>query len=144
MYETILVPTDGSEPALTAGDHAIDLAAAHGATLHVLYVVDVRMSPITADVDRETVLELVAESETEPTREITDRAEAAGVSTVDAVRHGVTHEVIAAYAADENVDLVVMGTHGRSGIEHALLGSITERVLRTADVPVLAVHPDDR
>ena len=70
-----------------------------------------------------------------------DRAERAGVPTVEAIRLGVPHRVIREYAEEEGVDLVVMGTHGRTGIEHALVGSVTERVVRTLDVPVLTVHP---
>jgi len=141
MYETILVPTDGSAGAATAAAHAIDLAKIHGATVHALYVVDVRMSPISADMDHDEVIELVDETGERPTASILDRAEDAGVPAVEAIRLGVPHRVIEEYAADEGVDLVVMGTHGRTGIEHALVGSVTERVVRTLDVPVLTVHP---
>jgi len=141
MYETILVPTDGSAGAAAAAAHAVDLATIHGATVHALYVVDVRMSPISADMDHDEVVALVDESGERPTASILDRAERAGVSAVEAIRLGVPHRVIQKYAEDEGVDLVVMGTHGRTGIEHALVGSVTERVVRTLDVPVLTVHP---
>ena len=141
MYETILVPTDGSDGAETAAAHAIDLAEIHGAIVHALYVVDVRMSPISADMDHDEVVALVDESGERPTAAVIDRAERAGVPSVEAIRLGVPHRVIREYAAEEGVDLVVMGTHGRTGIEHALVGSVTERVVRTLDVPVLTVHP---
>jgi nucleotide-binding universal stress UspA family protein len=142
MYETILVPTDGSAGADVAATHAVDLAKAHGATVHALYVVDVRMSPIGADMDHDEVVALVDESGDRPTAPVLDRAEQAGAPAVEAIRLGVPHRVIREYAADEGVDLVVMGTHGRTGIEHALVGSVTERVVRTLDVPVLTVHPE--
>jgi nucleotide-binding universal stress UspA family protein len=140
MYDTILVPTDGSPGAETAAAHAVDLAKAHGATVHALYVVDVRMSPVSADMDPDEVVALVDDSEERPTAAVLDRAERAGVPTVEAIELGVPHECIEAYADSESVDLVVMGTHGRTGLEHALIGSVTERVVRTLDVPVLTVH----
>jgi len=141
VYDTILVPTDGSDGAAAAAAHAVDLAKAHGATLHALYVVDVRMSPISASMDHDEVIELVDESGERPTAAVLDRAERAGVPTVEAIRLGVPHRTIREYADAEGVDLVVMGTHGRTGVEHALVGSVTERVVRTLDVPVLTVHP---
>jgi nucleotide-binding universal stress UspA family protein len=141
MYETILVPTDGSPGADAAAAHAVDLAKIHGATIHALYVVDVRMSPISAGMDHDEVVALVDESGERPTASVLDRAERAGVPAVEAIRLGVPHRVIEEYAEDEGADLVVMGTHGRTGIEHALVGSVTERVVRTLDVPVLTIHP---
>jgi nucleotide-binding universal stress UspA family protein len=141
MYETILVPVDGSAGAEAAAAHAVDLAAIHDATVHALYVVDVRMSPISADMDHDEVVALVDESGERPTAAVIDGAERAGVPSVEAIRLGIPHRVIEAYAGEEGVDLVVMGTHGRTGIEHALVGSVTERVVRTLDVPVLTVHP---
>jgi nucleotide-binding universal stress UspA family protein len=141
MYETILVPTDGSAGADVAATHAVDLAKAHGATVHALYVVDVRMSPISADMDHDEVVALVDEAGERPTAAVIDRAKRAGVPSVEAIRLGIPHQAIEAYADDEGVDLVVMGTHGRTGIEHALVGSVTERVVRTLDVPVLTIRP---
>jgi len=141
MYETILVPTDGSEGSVAAAAHAVDLAATHGATVHALYVVDVRMSPVDSDMDHDEAVALVEESDVDPTAAVLDRAERAGVPAVEAVRLGVPDECIRAYAEEVDADLVVMGTHGRTGVEHAILGSVTERVVRTLDVPVLTVHP---
>jgi nucleotide-binding universal stress UspA family protein len=142
MYDTILVPTDGSAGSTAAAAHAVDLATTHGATLHALYVADVRMSPISADMDHDEVVALIDESGERPTRAVLDRAERAGVPAVEAIRVGVPHECIREYVADEGIDLVVMGTHGRTGIQHALIGSVTERVVRTLDTPVLTVHPE--
>jgi len=142
MYETILVPTDGSAGADAAAAHAVDLAKIHDATVHALYVVDVRMSPVSSGMDHDEVVELVDQSGERPTASVLDRAERAGVSAVEALRVGIPHECIGEYAESEGVDLVVMGTHGRTGIEHALVGSVTERIVRTLDVPVLTVHPE--
>jgi len=142
MYDTILIPTDGSDGALAAAREAVDLLAPDG-TVHVLYAVDTRMSPLTSDMDRADVLDLLEAADADPTGSVLDLADAAGVTAVEAVRLGVPHDVICAYADEHDVDLVVMGTHGHTGFEHALLGSVTERVVRLADVPVLTVHPDE-
>jgi nucleotide-binding universal stress UspA family protein len=140
MYDGILVPTDGSETAAAALDHAVDLAERYGATLHLLHVVESAMIPPTP-----------------AGGEVLDRLSAHGDSVVNEAREGVDdrvpvetavaegspHRAILDYTADADIDLVVMGTHGRTGLQHALLGSVAERVVRLADVPVLTVrHPD--
>ncbi|WP_251343803.1 universal stress protein [Haloplanus halophilus] len=140
MYERVLVPTDGSDAAAAAAEHAIDIASAYGATVHALYVADVRMSPISTGMDREAVRDLLDRSNRDPTGAVRERADAAGVPVVEALRIGVPHEAIGAYVDDHDVDLVVMGTHGRTGLERTMLGSVTERVLRTVDAPVLTVR----
>jgi len=142
MYETILVPTDGSEGALAAADHAIDVAGRYGATVHALFVADTRMSPISSGMDREDLFDLLEGAGGNPTAPVIERAEAAGVAAVEHVEAGVPYRVIRRYVEDNDVDLVVMGTHGRTGLEHALLGSLTERAVRTLGVPVLAVPID--
>jgi len=142
MYDAILVPTDGSEGANAAVEHAIDMAGTYGATLHALYVVDVRMSPISTGMDREEIIKLLDQAGERPTAPVLDRAEDADVPTIEAIRVGVPYEVIREYVEDHDIDLVVMGTHGRTGLGHTLLGSTTERVVRTVDVPVLTVHLD--
>ena len=143
MYDRILLPTDGSEVAEAAAAHAVALAAATGATLHVLSVVDAEaigiVTPVALDVDEvRTSLRRAAE---EATAAVAEAAESAGVDVVEAVEVGVPDEEIRDYAAANDVDLVVMGTHGRGGVDRFLLGSVTERVVRGSAVPVLAVPP---
>jgi nucleotide-binding universal stress UspA family protein len=143
MYDSILVPTDGSDGAITAAAHAIELAQVHDATIHVLYVVDVRMSPISSGMDREEVMEMLDENSENPTAAVVAQATEAGVDSESDVQVGVPYEAICEYADGEDMDVIVMGTHGRTGIDHALFGSTTERVVRTAGVPVVSVHIDD-
>ena len=142
MYERILVPTDGSEGATAAAEHALDIAGAYGATVHVLYVVDVRMSPISTDMDREEVVELLEQSGEKPTTPVLQRAEGTNIHAIEAIRLGVPHETVRKYVDEEEIDLVVMGTHGRTGLERTLLGSTAERVVRTVDTPVVMVPLD--
>jgi nucleotide-binding universal stress UspA family protein len=100
------------------------------------------MSPIGTEMDRDEVVQLLDRSGERPTTPVLDRAEEAGIPATEAIRLGVPHEVIRHYVDENDVDLVVMGTHGRTGLDHTLLGSTTERTVRTVEVPVLTVQLD--
>lgn len=138
MYERILVPTDGSAGADAAFEHAVTLARAAGATLHVINVVDPSLVP--PEIGSESVLETFRESGEELVQQLRTEAEAAGLTVETAVVSGAPAERIRRYAVDHEADLVVMGTHGRTGIDYWLLGSVAERVVRTCPVPVLTVR----
>lgn len=142
MYNTILVPTDGSGVAERAAREAFDLASELDASVDVLFVIDESASTflLTTDTMSDVLEALRAEGE-ESTRSL---AELAGDDVVveTAVVRGVSvHGAIVDYVTDNDVDLVVMGTRGRHGVDH-LLGSTTERTLAETSVPVLVV-PDD-
>ncbi len=147
MYERILVPTDGSEVAEAAVDHALGLAERHDAAVHALYVVDVDSMSLALGAEQLDRVEAGRLDEMDEVREraeratgyVADRAAERGLEVVEHVSSGRPHEKIADYAADNDVDLVVMGSHGRSGVTRALLGSVTERTLRATRVPVLVV-----
>ena len=147
MYERILVPTDGSTVAENAVDHALELAETYDATVHALFVVDVAAVDVslgTEQVQRlkdgklEEMPEVAARAET-ATRDVADRGDERGLDVLEAVVVGRPNAEIARYAENENVDLIVMGSAGRGGVRRALLGSVTERTLRTATIPVLVV-----
>ncbi|MFB6189887.1 MAG: universal stress protein [Halapricum sp.] len=149
-YAKILVPTDGSDLALRALREALDVAELTGGTIHVLYVVDdatiaeLATEPGTDEMSLDTDLtqlfdrfEALGEHAVEDLRVA---AEERGVEVVTAIRNGIPQDEILAYTDENGIDLVVMGTHGRRGVERYLLGSTTERVLRRSNVPVLAVR----
>ena len=141
MYQRILVPTDGSPEAAPAIEQALGLAERYDATLHVLYVVDTNALPL--DAHAQLIFEYLEEQGRQSEADIAARAEERGIdSVVGEVAEGSPHEAILEYVEDNDVDLVVMGTHGRRGIDRYLLGSVTERVLRGADVPVLTVRAE--
>ena len=147
MYERILVPTDGSDTAEVAIEHALDLAEKYGAEVHTLYVIDTDSMSLTLGAEQLDRIEQGNYHEMEEVRRrveaatsvVTDRARERGLDVVEHVSAGKPHSMIADYAADHDVDLVVMGSHGRSGVKRALLGSVTERTLRSTPVPVLVV-----
>ncbi len=147
MYDKILVPTDGSDVAEYAIDHAIDLATQYGAEVHALYVADtdaIAYSLGAEQVDRirqgqfAEMTELREKAEA-ATGYVAEKADDAGISCVEHHAGGQPHSMIADYAEDHGVDLIVMGSHGRAGVRRALLGSVTERTLRSTHVPVLVV-----
>ncbi len=143
-YRNVLVPTDGSDCATAAIDHALSIASTCGATLHALNVVDDSVivgSP--GGVLPETYLDDLEQIGEEATEELAERAREHGVDVKTAVENNTPGDGINAYASDSDIDLVVMGTHGRSGIERFLLGSTTERVIRTGTFPVLAVPSEE-
>jgi len=143
MYDRILLPTDGSRSNNPAVEQAIGLAAETGAELHVLFVVEeLPHAPELMDGEFEERLRAIGR---DTVSEIRGRADAAGIATETALRDGTPDRAIVEYADEEGIDLIVMGTHGRSGLERYLLGSVTERVVRRARTPVLTARmtPDE-
>ncbi|WP_435348856.1 universal stress protein [Haloarchaeobius sp. HRN-SO-5] len=139
--DELLVPTDGSEMADAAADEAIELALETDATLHVVNVVDRTM--VWEDTPSGSVLKALERAGKEALESVIERAEAAGVSSVQAsALSGRPHRAIVDYADENDVDCIVMGTHGRGGVSRVLVGSVTERVVRLSDVPVLSVKGD--
>ncbi|QLK26523.1 universal stress protein [Natrinema zhouii] len=137
-YESILVPTDGSEHATTALRTGAAVAKHHGATLHLLAVLeDQLLGSLGGESDRESrARDLIEDGEA--------TANDAGVDdVVTAVESGSVPTEITSYADAEGIDLVVMGTHGRTGLDERFLGGISERVLRTAPTPVLTTNRRD-
>ena len=145
MFDRILIPTDGSDAVRPAVETALTLAETHDAALHVLFIVDQPTSVSGTGEGVPGLDNLLAELEEEgheATNAITGQANDRGIETTAAVRRGNPHDDILTYANDHDVDLIVMGTHGRTGVKRALLGSVTEGVVRHSEIPVLTVHRD--
>lgn len=141
MYETILVPTDGSEHADRVAEHAIDVARTRGATVHVLSVVDDRAFLVLPDERVEAIGEELREGAVDAVERTTDAAAEAGVEVATAVETGHPAERILAYVDENDVDLVVMGTSGDDYASN-VVGSVSRQVVQSAPVPVLTVGPD--
>jgi len=140
MYEQILIPTDGSETATAALQEAIEIADAYDATLHALHVTDTTAIP--TNLDAESALRALDEAGRETLDAAMEQAKMAGVKSVQAkVARGPPYRAILDYVDDHDVDLIVMGTHGRTGLDRYLIGSVTEKVVRLSDVPVLTIRP---
>lgn len=148
MYLTIsriLVPIDFSAHSEYALQYAIALAGRLDASLHLLHVVEDPLASgawgpegVLPDLT-ELRAELIADAE-QRLLAYRGEAERAQVPVVTAARIGLTSHTIVDYAKTLNVDLIVMGTHGRTGVAHLFVGSVAERVLRHAPCPVLTVR----
>jgi len=144
MYDHILVPTDGSAGVERAVNHAVDLAVAHGATLHALYVVNTASySSMPMETSWEHVRDMLGEEGEAAIERVRELAGREDVPVEAVVVDGSPSKEIVQYAEREDCDLVVMGTHGRGGIDRLLLGSVAERVVRSSRVPVLTVQVDE-
>lgn len=140
-FRRLLVPVDFSDPSQWALEAACDLARLSGGTLELLHVcpVDPRVYPLgwilTDGAERD--IRTAAEKALEPWREgVAQR----GLEVRATVLLGIASEVISEVARQREVDLIVMGTRGRTGLEHVMLGSVAERTLRLAPCPVLTVR----
>ena len=138
MYDEILVPTDGSETSDAAVEHAVYLADRCDSRVHGLFVVDSGPLQSVGGGYPEAVSK-IEELGDEAVERVRQTGEERGVETTTSVVPGTVHRIIREYVDDNDVDAVVMGTHGRQGVGRHLLGSVTERVIRTVDVPVVAV-----
>ena len=141
MYDRILVPTDGSEGVERAIEHAVDLAVAHDASLRAVYVVNSSSyGTIPMETSWEGIADVLRDEGESALERVCTLAEGRGVDVETALLDGSPSKEIVRYAEAEHCDLIVMGTHGRGGIDRLLLGSVAERVVRSADVPVLTVR----
>jgi nucleotide-binding universal stress UspA family protein len=140
MYRHILIPTDGSELAEHGVAHGLALAKSLGAKASVIFVVE-PLSEMTGPHFLQALATYI-ELRKEQAKSVLDRAanaaKEAGVpcETIQ-VENGQPHQAIIAAAQDKGCDLIVMSSHGRSGLSMLLIGSVTNKVLTHAKTPVL-------
>jgi nucleotide-binding universal stress UspA family protein len=139
VYDLVIVPTDGSEAAADAVEHGISHASVYDADLVFLAVVEMSGGAAPEQHGGEAV-EQRREDRADHVEALAEEADAAGVGAEAVVRVGTPSSVILRYAAERGADLVVMSTHARSGVGRFLYGSVTERVIRDGEVPVLAIQ----
>lgn len=141
----VLAPIDFSDTSREALGFAVELARAFDAALTLLHVwqipaaVALEAPTLAADVVTPIEEAAAAQLEEELARVVRDVPRATGV-----LRSGAAWERIVDVAEEKKADLVVLGTHGRTGVRRALLGSVAEKVVRTCPVPVLTVRPAAR
>ncbi|MFP8952445.1 universal stress protein [Natrialbaceae archaeon A-arb3/5] len=136
MYQDVLIPTDGSDGTRQSIAHGLTIADRFDARVHALSVVP------------EGPLGTLESEEATPTahravEHVATRAERTGLDAVTNVGHGVPHEEILAYADEHEIDMIVMGTQGRTGLDRVLVGSVTERVVRMAEIPIVTIRQTD-
>ncbi|MBN2373328.1 universal stress protein [bacterium] len=141
----ILVPTDGSDYSYNSLRYTSSFAKEYNVKVYIMTVIEIHHSiydvyadEITMDMQESKIASLVNQRLDETEK----KAIELGIKDiVKIIRFGSPYNEIINIAKEENIDLIVMGTHGRSGIAHFLIGSVTEKVIRTAPCPVLVVRP---
>ena len=148
ILRRILVATDFSEAASSALDYGRDLARQYGAELHLLHVEDdvtVRYAFDMAPVYLPEVQQDIENSARERTSALLTDEDRQALKARAVVRVSMsTAAAIVDYAQAEQIDLIIVGTHGRGAVAHLLVGSVAERVVRTASCPVLTVRRHER
>lgn len=150
LIRTILLPTDGSECSAKAMAYALSFAKQYGSRVVTLHVIDQRWEEQTrvvfAEVGQDLAQKIRNGYEEEARRilqEVTDAASKVGVPVESKVLTGIPSEDITRVAQELPADLIIMGTHGRAGVSHLLLGSVAEKVVRRAPCPVLTVRKEE-
>lgn len=144
MFERIMIATDGSKHSERAAEAGIELARLSGGSITVVYVADTgRLSHLPEDMALASIRDLLIKEGEEATDYIEEMANKAGVTSTKKVIEGHPGDELVRFADEAGVDVIVIGSCGRSGLEKFLLGSVAEKVVRTSKVPVLTV-PGDR
>lgn len=141
----ILVPTDFSHISLSAFEYARSLAERYDAQIYLIYVLE-KTPPFlalrTLDLTEDKIIESMEQKAEESMRETLEQlrgSTSAGVEGV--IRKGADYEEIVSFAGEISADLIVLATHGRTGVMHTLLGSVAEKVIRYSKIPVLVTTP---
>lgn len=143
QIKKILVPTDFSQISTEAFPYAEDLANQYGAEIHLAYVIE-KNPPILIIRSIDQTSEDAAKKIEEDAKNLLNEFKAKfsnNVSVKTVLLHGNDFEEITNYAEKNNIDLIVIATHGRTGLLHTLLGSVAEKVIRYAKCPVLVITP---
>jgi nucleotide-binding universal stress UspA family protein len=146
--KNVLVATDFSEQSKSALDYGRELARTYNATLHVIHVVEDIVARYSSDISATMLvgaLESLEQSASSDLDALITEDDRRTLRVHPAVFTSVAPaETIVAYAKTEAIDVIVIGTHGRSGLAHLFMGSVAERVVRFAPCPVLTVHHPER
>jgi|SRR5690554_7080867 len=144
--KNILLPTDFSNLSLSASDLAVNLAEQYSAKIHLLHVLE-KTPPIltirSLDLSEEKIVKVLEEdANTKLSNAIKKINSNSKVEIIPVIRKGIDFEEIINYAEESSIDLIVIPTHGRTGIMHTLLGSVAEKVIRFSKIPVLVTKPE--
>jgi nucleotide-binding universal stress UspA family protein len=147
-FRKILYPTDFSESSLEALKYAVTFARDFKAQLVLMHVVNEKIFSEGLSLPRleapEALGQEMAAEANRQLRMLIPASERVGLEVEMVILHGMPFLEIIRYAKANNVDLIVIGTHGRSGMEHIIFGSTAEKVVRKAPCPVLSVRPAQR
>jgi len=145
--KNILLPTDFSALSLSISGYAEDLAEQYSAKLHLLHVLE-KTPPIltihSLDLSEEKIIKSIDDDAKLKLEKAVEKiSKKKNIEIVPVIRKGIDYDEIIKYAEKEKIDLIVIATHGRTGILHTLLGSVAEKVIRYSKIPVLVTKVKD-
>lgn len=145
--KNIIVPTDFSKLSTSAFEYAKELATRMEAKIHLIYVMEITPPLLASRSAEGSEDEVVQSNYTKATSQLKQMAEELREETeiqiIEVLRVGTDFEEIIKYAKEAGVDLIVIATHGRTGVLHTVLGSVAEKVIRFAKCPVLVIKPEE-
>ncbi|MCC4766912.1 universal stress protein [Methanosarcina sp. DH1] len=143
LFRNIVIATDGSKNVQRAISHGIEFAKLSGAIVHALYVVN---TPSTISENwtagKETIYNIMKNDGKKAVSKIKEIGEASGVEVREVLLEGYPSNEIIDFVENNNIDLIVMGSLGATGLERFLIGSVAETVVRGSKVPVLVVRSE--
>ncbi len=140
---TLLVPTDGSDSAIEAARRGFDLAEAFGAAVHVLSVADSTIATGAGYAgDSASIRARLRDRATARAASLRDEAIERGIDATAVTREGIPANEIVTCADESGIDAIVLGTAGRGGVARTVVGSVADKVVRTAPVPVVTIRPE--
>jgi universal stress protein A len=145
QLQKILLPTDFSDYSAAATKYACELATRFDADLHLLHTLEVHLAStpdFAMGIDLPRYITESRDAAEKALAGVLDPKWAAGRTVIQAVIEGSPKAEIIKYARKQNIDLIVLSTHGRTGLPHIIMGSVAETVVRTAPCPVLTVRPE--
>ncbi|OKY77678.1 MAG: Nucleotide-binding protein UspA family [Candidatus Methanohalarchaeum thermophilum] len=141
MYDKILLPTDGTKKTDKAIKEGIKLAKNSGAEIHAVFVVNTTAFESIPETGMWTQTKDILKREgDEALEEIEEKCDENKIDCETSIRYGRPHEEIIEYATENEIDLIVMGTSSKKGMDRFLLGSVAEKVLRSSETPVMIVR----
>jgi len=143
MFKKILYPIDFSEYTEDITSYAVNIAKKFNSELHLLHIIPNLnyFTPYESFLTPENLVAIEKNIEKEIEKDFDKVIGKIDIPVIKVIKTGVTFVEIIEYIKELSIDLVVMGTHGRSGIEHILIGSVAEKVVRKSPCPVLTVRP---
>ncbi|MDD3042992.1 MAG: universal stress protein [Methanosarcinaceae archaeon] len=145
FYKNIMIATDGSENTSRAVNYGIEIAKLSGATVHAFYVVDTSsFSSVPMDAGWEAMYQILKKEGEKAVSEVKEIGDLAGVKVEVMLNEGHPSDEIINFAKENEIDLIIMGTLGKSGIDRFLLGSVAEKVVRNSSVPVMVVRSGEK
>lgn len=144
FFRNIVIATDGSENSERAISYGIEIAKISGARVYGLHVIDTFSLSESWTAGRESLYEILKREGEEAIFKVKECGEASGVEVKEVLLEGHPSNEIIDFAEKNNIDLIIMGTLGKTGLDRFLMGSVAEKVVRNSRVPVLVVRGEEQ